>query len=225
MSTIKSRRVQVGISTTAANNFSFATSDDGSITLSRGEPDAPVLTILSVNTTNTIVLSRNTSFSSNTTFSDTVLFSSNVSFNSNVSYSANISLSNTSLSDRYFSQALIRDIGSVYVDKGTQTTGTITFDYTQGSLQRLQVGGALTLAFSNFPPTANMGVIQIELVNGGSAAVTFPTINWIKKDGTFTTTFATYLTDFGRVALQTSGTDFFVVWTRDAGTTLYGKLI
>ena len=70
-----------------------------------------------------------------------------------------------------------------------------------------------------------MGIIQIELVNGGAFTVTFPTINWVKKDGTFTTSITTYLTDFGRAALQTSGTDFFIVWTRDAGTTVYGKLL
>lgn len=154
-----------------------------------------------------------------------IVLGSSAATNSQITLVGNTTIGNVTFEDRFLSRAMTRDIGSVYVDKGTQTTGTITFDYTGGSLQRLQVGGALTIAFSNFPPTSNMGMMQVELVNGGSAVVTFPTINWIKKDGTFTTSITTYLTDFGRAALQTSGTDFFIVWTRDAGTTVYGKLL
>jgi hypothetical protein len=126
--------------------------------------------------------------------------------------------------DNTITRGMTKDMGTVYVDKGTQTTGTQTFDYTGGSLQRMQVGGALTIAFSNFPPSGNMGMLQMELVNGGSATVTWPTVNWIKSDGTFTTSISTYLTDVGRT-LQSSGTDFFIFWTRNAGTTVYGKLL
>lgn len=123
------------------------------------------------------------------------------------------------------SQWYARDVASVAVDKGTVSSGTVTFDYTAGSSQRVQVGGALTLAFSNWAASGNLGVMHLELVNAGSAAVTFPTINWIKKDGTFTTSIATYLSDAGKTALQSSGTDFAVVWSKNGGTTMYGKLL
>lgn len=110
-------------------------------------------------------------------------------------------------------------------DKGTVGTGTVTFDVGAAGVQRLQVSGALTIAFSNWPASGTRGGVMLQLVNAGSAAVTLPTINWIKPDGTVTTTFSAYLTAIGRPALQTSGTDFAVAWSLDGGTTVYGKLL
>lgn len=127
--------------------------------------------------------------------------------------------------DNIFNGWLSKDIGSVVLDKGTISTGTVTFNYMDGSCQRLQVGGTLTLGLSNFPPSGNLGVLQIELVNGGSSTVTFPAINWLLKNGTFTTSIATYLTDSGRNALQTSGIDFVMLWSRNGGSTVYGKIL
>lgn len=111
------------------------------------------------------------------------------------------------------------------VDKGTVSTGTVTFDVSAAEVQRLQVGGALTIAFSNWATAGNFSAIMVKLVNGGSATVTLPTINWQLPAGGFTTTFATYMTAIGRASLQTSGTDFALFWTDDAATTLYGKLV
>jgi len=116
--------------------------------------------------------------------------------------------------------ALLKNSAFVYVDKGTVSSGTVTFDYSAGSNQRLQVGGALTLATSTWPNSGNMGELVIELVNGASATLTWPTINWIKSDGTTTTTFSS-----NGVTLQTSGTDFVILWTRDGGSTIYGKIV
>lgn len=127
--------------------------------------------------------------------------------------------------DNKLLQWKLQDTSLVVVDAGTVASGTVTLDYTTGSSRRVQVGGAITLAFSNFAPTGNQSTVFLELVNGGSATVTWPTVQWVKKDGTFTTTMSTYLSDFGRAALQSSGTDFFVFWTRDGGTTVYGKLL
>lgn len=114
----------------------------------------------------------------------------------------------------------LKDVSTQYNDKGTVVSGTVTFNYTDGSHQRLQVGGALTIATGAWPPSGTNGSMLIELVNGASAAITWPTVNWVKSDGTTTTTFAS-----NGVTLQTSGTDFFVLWTRDAGTTIYGKFV
>lgn len=127
--------------------------------------------------------------------------------------------------DNKLLQWKLQDTSLVVVDAGTVGPGTVTLDYTAGSSRRVQVGGAITLAFTNFAPTGNQSTVFLELVNGGAATVTWPTVNWVKKDGTFTTTISTYLSDFGRAALQSSGTDFFVFWTRDGGTTVYGKLL
>lgn len=106
-------------------------------------------------------------------------------------------------------------------DKGTVSTGTVTFNRsTGGSWQRLQIGGALTIATSGWATSGQLSDLTIELVNGASASVTWPTVNWIKSDGTTTTTFSS-----NGVTLQTSGVDFVILWSRDAGTTIYGKIV
>jgi hypothetical protein len=102
-------------------------------------------------------------------------------------------------------------------DKGSIATGTVTFDVSEDAKQKLTVTGALTIAFSGWPTTGNYAECEVELVNGGVATVTLPTVNWIVGDGTTSTTFA----DTG-VTLVASGTNHLVVWSTDAGTTLYG---
>ncbi len=111
------------------------------------------------------------------------------------------------------------------VDKGTVGTGTVTFTVSADFVQRLQVSGALTVAFAGWPTSGIEGAVKIKMVNWGSAVVTLPTINWQLPAGGQTTTFATYMTAIGRAALQTSGTDYGVFWSDDAGTTIYGKLL
>ena len=109
---------------------------------------------------------------------------------------------------------------SVMVDKGTVTSGTVTFTVSSSGYQRLQVGGALIIATAGWPTTGTYGELMLELVNGASAAITWPTINWIKGDGTVTTTFGA-----NGASLQVTGTDFISLWTRNGGTTIYGKII
>ena len=128
-------------------------------------------------------------------------------------------------SDQQNSRAMFIDCGYTFLDKGNSSTTTQTFDYTAGSHQKVTATGNHTIALSNPPPTGNLGELLIEYVNGGAFTLTFPTISWIKPDGVTTTSIATYLAaNTGRTALQTSGTDFILLWTRDAGTTWYGKL-
>ena len=123
-------------------------------------------------------------------------------------------------SDQLNTQAIFKDCGFAFLDKGSSGTTAQTLDYTAGSHQKLTVSGAFTLSTSNWPPSDSLGELLLELVNGASSAVTWPTINWVKSDGSFTTTFAS-----NGVTLQTSGTDFVMLWTRDAGTTVYGKIM
>jgi hypothetical protein len=125
------------------------------------------------------------------------------------------------LSDQQVSRAMMVDCGYVFVDKGNSGSGTtVTVDYTAGSHQKITNNGAHTFATSNWPPTGNLGELLIEYVNGAANAITWPTINWIKSDGTTTTTFAS-----NGVTLQASGTDFCLLWTRNAGTTIFGKWV
>jgi hypothetical protein len=111
------------------------------------------------------------------------------------------------------------DIGGITndtTDKGSVASGTVTFNVSDDSKQKLTVTGALTIAFAGWPTTGNYAEVEIELVNG-STNVTFPTINWTVGDGTTSTTFA----DTG-ITLASSGTNHIIVWSTDGGTTLYG---
>ena len=122
--------------------------------------------------------------------------------------------------DQILTRAMHKDCGWTYLDKGNSSTTTQTLDYTAGSHQRIAVTGAHTIATSNWPPSGNLGEILLELVNGASSAVTWPTVNWVKTDGTTTTTFSS-----NGITLQTSGIDWVLLWTRDAGSTIYGKVM
>jgi hypothetical protein len=109
---------------------------------------------------------------------------------------------------------------TVVVDKLTGAAATTqTFDCSVPSVQRLQIGGALTIALANWP-AGTMGELWIKLVNGAAFVVTWPTINWVKSDGSNTTSFAS-----NGVMLQAAGTDWVCLWSTDAGATIYGKVM
>ena len=119
--------------------------------------------------------------------------------------------------DNNLTRVDLQDFGYVYFNSGT----TNALDYVNGSHQRWAPNtGSQTLTISNWPPSGNLGELLIEGVNLGAATITWPTINWIKSDGTTTTTFSS-----NGVTLQSSGTDWVLLWTRDAGTTIYGKVV
>jgi hypothetical protein len=120
------------------------------------------------------------------------------------------------LSDKTMRRVMFKDYGIVFYDSGS----TSALDYTNGSGQRWAPTGTVTLSITNWPPTGNLGELLIKGINLGAATITWPTVNWIKSDGTTTTTFSS-----NGVTLQTSGTDWVILWTHDAGTTIYGKII
>lgn len=97
---------------------------------------------------------------------------------------------------------------------------TSALDYTNGSHQRWAPTGSVSLTVTNWPASGVLGELLIEGINLGSATITWPTVNWIKSDGTTTTTFAS-----NGVTLQATGTDWVFLWTRDGGTTVYGKIV
>lgn len=126
--------------------------------------------------------------------------------------------------DHTVSSVVTKDVGLVLTDKGSSGVATQTVDFTEGSYQIITATGNHTLAFSNWSPVGNVSVLTLKYINAGAFTVTFPTINWVNPDGTHTTVLATYLGNIARI-LQVSGTDFFMIWTDDAGSTMYGTLI
>lgn len=132
----------------------------------------------------------------------------------------NKTLTDPTLADSKLIRAMLIDGGYTYFNSNT----TSALDYVNGSHQRWAPTGTVTLTVANWPPTGNLGQILIEGVNLGAATITWPTVNWIQPSGVTTTSISTYLSALGRT-LQSSGTDFALLWTRDAGTTLYGKLL
>jgi hypothetical protein len=118
-------------------------------------------------------------------------------------------------------RTMFQDCGWDFHDNST----TNAINFVNGSHQRWAPNtGAQTLSITNWPPSGNLGELLIEGVNLGAATITWPTVNWINPDGTTTTTIGTYLGNISR-SLRASGVDFVFMWTRDAGTTIYGKLI
>lgn len=119
--------------------------------------------------------------------------------------------------DNLVQRVMLQDTGWDFHDSGA----TNALDFVNGSCQRWAPNtGAQTLTIANWPPTGNLGELLIEGVNLGAATITWPTINWVKSDGTTTTSFAS-----NGVTLRTSGVDWVLLWTRDAGTTIYGKVV
>jgi len=121
--------------------------------------------------------------------------------------------------DYSLTRIMCKDTGWVYYN----STTTAALDFTNGSQQRWAptASSSPTLTITNWPPSGNLGELLIEGVNLGAAGtITWPTINWITSTGATTTTFAS-----NGVTLQTSGTDWCLLWTRDAGTTIYGKFV
>lgn len=117
--------------------------------------------------------------------------------------------------DFLLTRVMLQDTAWDWHDNGT----SFAFDYVNGSAQRSAPSGSVTLSVSNWPPSGNFGELLIEGSNLVGATINWGTVNWIKTDGTYTTTFA----DLGLTL--TSGISWVLLWTRDGGTTVYGKVL
>ena len=118
----------------------------------------------------------------------------------------------------------VHDLGLLF------TTSTLTIDGTNGNIQRVSCmisGITITLNLLGWSPVLTMSQIEIQLMNFGLATLAFTqTIQWKKRDDTYTTSISTYLTDRGGEAvLKSSGLDTFLFWTIDSGSTIYGAMI
>ena len=127
-------------------------------------------------------------------------------------------------SDQPVSRAMLKDCGLVFLDKGNSGTTAQVLDYSVASHQKITVTGAHTISTANWPPSGNLGEILLELVNGASATLSFAlagtTMNWVKSDGSYSTTFAG-----SGVTLQSAGTDWLYMWSRDGGATVQIKVV
>ncbi|MDF3073470.1 MAG: hypothetical protein K0S54_1137 [Alphaproteobacteria bacterium] len=128
--------------------------------------------------------------------------------------------STITMADTALARAVLKDTGYAFKD---DAGGTI-LDYTEGPHHRFAPGtGPQALNITNWPPAGVRGEMLVEGVNLGAAAIAGPAVNWIKTDGKFTVT-SDWNANHG-IALQAAGIDFILLWTRDAGATLYGKVI
>lgn len=128
-------------------------------------------------------------------------------------------------SDQQLSRGMTKDMGIVFLDKGNSGTSAQTLDYSAASHQKLTVTGAFVMnAVTNWPPTGNTGELLLELVNGASSAITWTmsgtTQKWWKADGTSVSTYAA-----SGYTFASSGTDWLLLWSTDAGTTTNIKVM
>lgn len=95
-----------------------------------------------------------------------------------------------------------------------------TLNLANGNYQRFAPTANGTIAFSGFT-SGKLGIMLVKGVGLGSRTITWPTaVNWMKTDGTFTTTFA----QTGIVLQTGSGVDFIQFWSDDGGATIYAKV-
>lgn len=98
---------------------------------------------------------------------------------------------------------------------------TNALNMANGGVQRwAPATGAQSLTITGWPASGRQGTLWIEGVNLGAATISWPTINWVYSDGAISTTFPS-----SEITLRTSGIDFIMLWSRDGGTTIYGKVI
>lgn len=127
--------------------------------------------------------------------------------------------------DYIISKAMLKDIGYKFVDNGNSGTTAQVFDCEDGNVQKITVTGNFSFTITNWCPTGNFGELIIIFENAGTATIEFPTTNWVKPDGTTTTSISDYLTaNTGRTTLQTSGTDIFYFYGV-SGSTPFGGLV
>jgi len=118
---------------------------------------------------------------------------------------------------------------STFVDNGSISSSTITFNMANANAQAATFDGSgtITWTLAGWPTSGTYGAIQLEIINGGTMTHVFPAaVQWINPNGTTTTSFSTYMTNQrGTTNFQTTGTDFVCMWTRNNGTTIYAKVL
>lgn len=101
--------------------------------------------------------------------------------------------------------------------KGNSGTIAQVITFTDGEGQTLTSTGAFSLSAAGFPAT-RISAVVLRLINGGANGFSTTGINWIKSDGSFTTTFSS-----AGITLQAAGTDLVLLLSYGDGT-VYGKV-
>ena len=109
--------------------------------------------------------------------------------------------------DQTVSAINLKDYGEITNALGS-VTGATSIDLTDGNSVTATVTGAVTWTFSNPTASDEMCGFSLKLINGGSAAQTWPaSVDWPSATAP---------------TLTASGTDVLVFFTVDGGTTWYG---
>jgi hypothetical protein len=69
---------------------------------------------------------------------------------------------NNNMGGSVLSNAQLQDMSETVVSLGT-VSGSTTINYALGSVQTLTTNGAVTLAFSNFPPAGTAGTVRVQV--------------------------------------------------------------
>ena len=113
------------------------------------------------------------------------------------------------------SNAQLKDMSETVVALGT-VSGSTTINYALGSVQTLTTNGAVTLAFSNFPPAATAGTVRVVVtVANVIHTLIFPaavTVNARGIQGLNTST--------GVISFAATGVYTFEFTTTNGGTTI-----
>lgn len=157
-----------------------------------------------VNQTNTTTLYVTTSANVGTAFTAN---STKVSLTVNTSIATG---STVDFQDNLLIRPIIKDYGLTHNILGNVSSAT-TIDLTLGNYVSATVIGATQFTFSNPTPTANACGFILELTNGGSAVITWPTIVSKWPGG-------------NAPSLTVSGADLLTFITDDAGGTWRGVL-
>jgi hypothetical protein len=107
--------------------------------------------------------------------------------------------------------------GSPIFAKGNSGTTAQVINFTDGEGQTLTSTGAFVLSASGFI-ASRLCAVMLRLVNGGANGFSSTGINWIKSDGSLTTTFSS-----SGITLQVAGTDVILLFSYGDGT-VYGKV-
>lgn len=108
----------------------------------------------------------------------------------------------------------MKDMSQTRIAKGT-TSGTVTFDYEEGSYQTLTTSGTVSFAFSNFPAAGKVGTIRVEITVANVAhTMTLPSSVSVGEDDLIGSNGSNVIT-FDR-----TGTYIFEFVTDDAGSVI-----
>jgi hypothetical protein len=111
------------------------------------------------------------------------------------------------MQDSLLTRPKVKDYSMELYAHGSRTTAT-TIDITNGNVQTMTVGDALTLTFSNPIASGDATSFMLKVTNGGAYTLTWPTsVDW--AGGTAPTLIA-------------SGVDILVFYTDDGGTIWHG---